>query len=63
MKIKTNLKSGSMVADTRQEISNLSGQAGDFFHTANQQAEGVTGAVTSAVGSLRSGVANLIGLS
>ena len=63
MKVKSNLRSGSMVDDTRQVVSTMSGQVGDFLSTANQQAESFTGAVTSAASTLRSGVADLIGIS
>ena len=62
MKVKSNLKSGSMVEDTRQVISNLNNQVGDFFYTAQKQAKGVTGTAGNAVSSLRSGVADLIGI-
>mgnify|MGYP001816183987 len=63
MKVKSNLKSGSIIDDTRQSASNLSGQAGDFLYAAQQQAESAGSAISNAANSLKLGVTDLIGIS
>ena len=49
--------------DTRQTVSNLSGQAGNFLYAAQQQAESAGSAISNAANSLKLGVTDLIGIS
>jgi hypothetical protein len=42
MKVETNLKSGSFLQDTAQQVSQVAGQVGTVFTTANQQAADLT---------------------
>jgi hypothetical protein len=42
MKVETNLKSGSFLQDTAQQVSQVAGQVGTLFTNANQQAADLT---------------------
>jgi hypothetical protein len=42
MKVETDLKSGSFLQDTAQQVSQVAGQVGTLFTNANQQAADLT---------------------
>ena len=42
MKVETDLKSGSFLQDTFQQVSQVAGQVGTLFTNANQQAADLT---------------------
>ena len=49
MKVETNLKSGSFLQDTAQQVNQVAGQVGTVFTNANKQAADLTqGMVTKA---------------
>jgi hypothetical protein len=42
MKVETDLKSGTILQDTAQQVSQVAGQVGTLFTNANQQAADLT---------------------
>jgi hypothetical protein len=61
MKVSTNVKSGNMLEDAFQAASNVGKRVSSFFLAADQQASGVTSAISNSMNKVWQSLADSVG--